>query len=186
MTDKQKELAESCINLVYEIAKKYMEFDSHEDILQEGFYVLCLAAERFDPEKGYKFSTYAYSTVSNYIKNHLNRKILKEKNRNIASLEYEVFENVKLIDTIGVCDVEDMAISKLDEEISAKVFKELGSFLSPKILKMLKLRYKGHSHAEIADLLGAKERSCTSLCSHAYKRVRKFRPDLRKEILGIV
>lgn len=40
----------------------------HEDLLHEGVAGLVTAAERFDPDKGYKFSTFAENWISNRIK----------------------------------------------------------------------------------------------------------------------
>lgn len=50
------------LRLVVNVAKKFRP-QSHmkmEDILQEGSIGLMRAVEKFDPERGYKFSTYAY------------------------------------------------------------------------------------------------------------------------------
>ena len=56
---KQK-LIESNLRLVISIAKKYHRNDiSFEDLLQESSIGLIKAVDRFDPELGYKFSTYA-------------------------------------------------------------------------------------------------------------------------------
>lgn len=51
------------MRLVVDVSKKYRrqcDHLSHEDLLQEGTFGLIRAAEKFDPERGYKFSTYAY------------------------------------------------------------------------------------------------------------------------------
>jgi RNA polymerase primary sigma factor len=51
------------MRLVADVSKKYRrqcDHLSHEDLLQEGTFGLIRAAEKFDPERGYKFSTYAY------------------------------------------------------------------------------------------------------------------------------
>lgn len=56
----RKELIEHNLRLVVSIAKKYrgkgMEF---EDMIQEGNLGLMKAIDKFDPDKGYRFSTYA-------------------------------------------------------------------------------------------------------------------------------
>jgi len=55
------------IRLVASVARKYRGVGSRgllqldlEDLVQEGAFGLMRAAEKFDPERGYKFSTYAY------------------------------------------------------------------------------------------------------------------------------
>jgi RNA polymerase primary sigma factor len=51
-------LVENHIGLVHLVAKKYWGMP-HEDLVQEGCIGLLVAIERFDPERGYRFSTYA-------------------------------------------------------------------------------------------------------------------------------
>ncbi len=60
--DKQaaRQLAESNLRLVIRIAKQYRNRGlSFEDLIQEGNLGLLKAVEKFDPERGFRFSTYA-------------------------------------------------------------------------------------------------------------------------------
>lgn len=46
---------------------------SWEDMYQEGFLGLCKASEKFDPKRGYKFSTYAIRCIINRIYRYLSK-----------------------------------------------------------------------------------------------------------------
>jgi len=72
------------MGLVYQIANKYsvVARDSHDDLIQEGCLGLIRAIERFRPDYGVQFSTYAYPVISGTIKNYLrDRRRLLGKSR---------------------------------------------------------------------------------------------------------
>lgn len=60
----RRQLIECNLRLVVAVAKKFRIFSRHAleqaDLLQEGTIGLARAADKFQPAKGYKFSTYAY------------------------------------------------------------------------------------------------------------------------------
>lgn len=79
------------LRMVAAIARKYSGIVRHlsiDDIIQEGNVGLCRAAEKYDPSRGYKFSTYAYW----WIRQSINRAI-SDKER-VVRIPCNAFESI--------------------------------------------------------------------------------------------
>ena len=119
-------LIESNMRLVINIAKAYRNRSMPlEDLIQEGAVGLMQAAERFDPDKGFRFSTYATHWIRQAIGCAIDnkskairlpahvtqslRKIEKEKERLSRELGYEP-SNEQLATAIGISANKLMAL----------------------------------------------------------------------------
>jgi RNA polymerase primary sigma factor len=72
----RKKLIESNFRLVISIAKKYHRSDvNFDDLLQESSIGLLKAVDRFDPDLGYKFSTYACWWIKQAALQYINENI---------------------------------------------------------------------------------------------------------------
>lgn len=62
-TEARDYLIENNMRLVHAIAKKYFGMDYYDSLVQEGNIGLIKAVDNFEPERGFKFSTYAYFEI---------------------------------------------------------------------------------------------------------------------------
>ncbi|GIO36231.1 hypothetical protein J41TS12_10920 [Paenibacillus antibioticophila] len=65
--------------MVHKVVNKYFRqvrdpAIDYDDLLSEANLALCKAYERFDPAKGFAFSTFAFTTISGYLQSFLNRR----------------------------------------------------------------------------------------------------------------
>ena len=94
------------MRLVAAVSKRFMRqciHLEHEDLLQEGTLGLIRAVEKFDPERGYKFSTYAYWWIRQGMARALasyNRTIRLPSHANDSIVRLKVWMASKLSDGV--------------------------------------------------------------------------------------
>lgn len=90
LTDEQRLLVQDNRGLVYPVANRYkarIRSGELDDMLQDGFCGLCRAAQLFDPERGFKFSTYATGWI--WSKIAAGRRLRRGTKRNIESPQFQ-------------------------------------------------------------------------------------------------
>lgn len=153
------------IPLARSITKRRNSLFYNEDTLGYAYYGLCKAADNYNSEKGYKFSTYAYRVINNCITEGINRMRLDTGNLHIwrtASLKdkQELSSQVtsgEFFKTIPVKDnIADDIEAKQNRNLVLKYLKRLPD----EERKVLELRYglndtwRVYTRNEISSKLG--------------------------------
>jgi len=90
-------------NLLHHILKRFAYANEpYEDLLQVANLGLIKAAQRFDPERGVKFSTYATALVDGELRHHLRDSLLMRQPRWVKKVYAQIQEKTnELIRTLG-------------------------------------------------------------------------------------
>jgi RNA polymerase sigma factor (sigma-70 family) len=108
--------------LVHFVAKSYKGLDQYEDLVQEGMIGLIKAARRFDPTKGFMFSSFAVPCIKGEILHYLRDKgsIIKIPRRNAQRLTVLSIDTlIESLNQVSLLDTIPAPMPEVDEEYAA-------------------------------------------------------------------
>jgi len=109
--------------LVHKLARRYAWCGAdYEDLVSEGFLGVAIAADRFDPERGVKFITYAHHWIRGKVQRAADKHI--KAHTNTHSLDKQDDNGRTVADTVGAPDTSDET-GTLITEISSRVLASL-------------------------------------------------------------
>lgn len=140
------------------------EINDYEELYQEGFIALLNAVERFEPNKGFNFSTYAIKYIKSASRRRLNYNTLDSLDDPIENRDDE---NEKKIDRI-----KDNRIDIERDTISKEFNNNLKKILTYEEMKVIKNYYLyDKTFKEISELLGITYNQVIGLRSKAERKI---------------
>ena len=178
LTDEQRKVVEENHNLIYKVLNDHcLDVDEWYDVAAIG---LCKAAQLFKPESGFKFSTYAYTSIYNVVC----RQIIASKTEHrlppgggLLYLEekYGNFEeDNKLEDLIPASNN-----SFVDDIITINDFKESLKKLNSRDQEIILLLADGYTYQAAGDTLGVSRERVRQIAVK-YARVYGYKRDRKK------
>lgn len=147
LSDEQRKLVEENHNLIYSLLNaRGWSIEDYYDLAAIG---LCRAAIMFDPEKGYKFSTYAYTSMQNEILQEL-RKGSVAKRSGAAVLSFE--NPLAGVEEITIGDTIQATRGDPEEEIIKEDVRIAISEMKPKDREVINLVMQGYKQREVAKI----------------------------------
>ncbi|MGE0144710.1 MAG: RNA polymerase sigma factor [Planctomycetota bacterium] len=137
-----------------------------EDLAQEVFVKIFRAIERFDPERGVKFTTWIYTFVRNHCFDFLKRRRLPAISMTVSDEDGDRSMDVE--DGHGSQPIEDIE----NTELGTKIEEALATLGPDQRLTFVLREYEGLDYAEIAEVTGVSEGTVKSRLHRAKEALR--------------
>ncbi|WP_073998682.1 SigB/SigF/SigG family RNA polymerase sigma factor [Anaerococcus urinomassiliensis] len=184
------ELIEEHMYIVDILSNKYVgKGIEREDLYQVASLGLIFAVERFDPSKGYEFSSFATPTIMGELKRYFRDKgwVIRVPRR-IQNL-YKKINNAKKVlpqELQRTPTVKDIADYLGEDEETILETMEASKVYAPQSLDMKYQVQKGENSIDLADMIGEEDRNFDSIeLSDLIEKSTERLNDLEKEILEL-
>jgi len=184
------ELIEEHMYIVDILSNKYVgKGIEREDLYQVASLGLIFAVERFDPSKGYEFSSFATPTIMGELKRYFRDKgwVIRVPRR-IQNL-YKKINNAKKVlpqELQRTPTVKDIADYLGEDEETILETMEASKVYAPQSLDMKYQVQKGENSIDLADMIGEEDRNFDSIeLSDLIEKSTARLNDLEKEILEL-
>lgn len=176
MTASQDKLVLSHKYLVIKIADRYKNRGvDWEDLLQEGYTALCVAATKFDATRGNRFSTYATSYVMGYLQSMVDHNTVIKPIRvgtKFVNAYVDFIEDNNQVKSLEASPVTDAIENSCDWE-------NLQYTLSAAQFDIISMRYAGYRDTEIARKYNLTKRQFEAEIQKIQELVLKYKENLR-------
>lgn len=173
------------VNLVYFLANQWhRKFEpkhlyDYDELVSEGFVGLTKAAKTFDPEKGWKFSTYAGICIRNQILQYA-RKVQRNQGWIVASLD----DTIKDDEGKETAHIEFIAGSEITDDYSFRnelrvLYQKFGNprkrdHVEEREKVIFELMCRGFRQVEITKMLGLQQRNVAKYQDSIRQRVKEL------------
>ncbi|QDT57179.1 RNA polymerase sigma factor RpoD [Caulifigura coniformis] len=159
-------IAQANLRLVAKIARKLSRNEDFEDFQSEGNFILLYSIDRFDIDRGFRFSTYATHAIQRHLYRQMHRKARRTSRESITAGEILA----ESVEAAPVAEEPDF-----DPALSKRVV-ELMNTLDPREAAILKARFgfggdKGEPLRAVATRLGLSKERVRQLQKRAIERL---------------
>jgi RNA polymerase sigma factor (sigma-70 family) len=152
------------IGLAHLAAKKFIGYADYDDMVQEAMIIIIRCASRFDPERGFKFSTYATKSAirelyARYIKGRRGKRQVETCRLPSILPDREVFHARKVTPSTEAAEMWDIA----------------GRAVTPRQMHVLGLIYRdGLTLDEAGRSMGTSRQNVEIIRNRAIKSIREY------------